>query len=230
MNNLSAESDSDALGSTAGSAQIVAGSTPDFDAVYRAGIAGSGAIPWEDGQPNPLFVEWLDRSAHDVVRPGARIAVVGCGFGHDAKALLMRGYDVTAFDLSPAAIEHAKRLHGEWASSFCVADLFNLPSRWKRRFDLIVEIYTIQSMPPDTRRQSIAAIESLLHPHGSMFLLCRASDHPVSIDEGPPWALTVDDLRDLAASISYEPIEGIELLVDEETPPRRRLRTVLRRA
>lgn len=203
---------------------------PDFETIYRAGLTGQGAIPWDDGRPNALFLEWLDRSAHDVVRPGARIAVVGCGFGHDAKALLSRGYDVTAFDLSPTAIEHAKRLHSDWESCFSVADLFALPSRWKRRFDLVVEIYTIQSMPPETRRGSIGAIEALLHPHGALFLLCRASDHPVSIDEGPPWALTADDVRDLATSINYEPVDGIELLVDEENPPRRRLRTVLRRA
>ena len=208
----------------------VAALVPDFDAIYRTGLTGSGGIPWDDGQPNPLFMQWLDRSAHDVVRPGARVAVVGCGFGHDAKALLARGYDVTAFDLSPTAIEHAKRLHSDWESSFCVADLFGLPSRWKRRFDLVVEIYTIQSLPPETRRGSIGAIESLLHPHGSLFLLCRASDHPVSIDEGPPWALTVDDVRDLAASINYEPVDGIELLVDDETPAKRRFRTLLRRA
>lgn len=205
-------------------------SAPDFEAMYRASLGGGPAVPWDDGRANPLFLEWLDRSAHDVVRPGARVAVVGCGFGHDAKALLSRGYDVTAFDLSPTAIAHAKRLHSDWESSFCVANLFELPSRWKRRFDLVVEIHTVQSMPPETRRGSIGAIESLLHPHGSLFLLCRASDHPVSIDEGPPWALTVNEVTELAASINYEPVEGIELLLDDETPPRRRIRTLLRRA
>jgi SAM-dependent methyltransferase len=202
----------------------------DFEAIYRAGVAGETEIPWDTGGPNPHFMEWLDRSAHDVVRPGARVSVVGCGFGHEAKALLSRGYDVTAFDVSPTAIEHAKQLHPEWAASFCVADLFALPSRWKRRFDLVVEVYTIQSLPPETRRGTIGAIESLLHPHGSLFLLCRASDHPVMIDEGPPWPLTVSDIHELAASINYEPIDGIELLVDDESPPKRRLRTVLRRA
>ncbi len=202
----------------------------DFDAIYRAGLAGEGAIPWEDGRAHPHFLAWLDRSAQDIIRPGARVAVVGCGFGHDARALLSRGYDVTAFDISPAAIEHAKRLHADWASSFCVADVFSLPTRWRRRFDLVVEIYTIQSLPPETRRGTIGAIESLLHPHGALFLLCRASDHAVRREEGPPWALTVSDITDLAASINYEPVDGIELLVDDETPPKRRLRTVLRRA
>jgi hypothetical protein len=40
----------------------------------------------------------------------------------------------------------------------------------------------------------------------------------------------VSDITDLAASINYEPLDGVELLVDDETPPKRRLRTVLRRA
>ncbi len=208
---------------------LVTGASLDFEAVYRAAANGLGAPPWEDGRPNPLFLSWLDRSACDVVRPGARIAVVGCGYGHDARALLARGYDVTAFDMSPTAIDLARRQHAEWPEAFHVADLFQLPSRWQRRFDLVVEIHTIQSMPPDTRERSIAAIESLLHPHGAVFLLCRAAEHPATLDEGPPWAMTLDEIRTLALGRGLEATDGFELLLDDENPPRRRIRTVLRR-
>jgi hypothetical protein len=29
-----------------------------------------------------------------------------------------------------------------------VADLFNPPSEWKHHFDFVLEIYTIQALPP----------------------------------------------------------------------------------
>jgi SAM-dependent methyltransferase len=204
------------------------GAARDFEAIYRLAAEGGDPPPWDDRRPNPLLVAWLDRAARDVVRPGARIAVVGCGYGWDARALLSRGYDVLAFDLSRTAIDEARRLHADWADAFHVADLFALPSRWIRRFDLVVEIYTIQSMPPPTRAASMRAIESLLHPHGAMLVVCRASDHPLAFDEGPPWGFTVDELRATALEAGLDAPDGYELVVDEENPPKRRIRALLR--
>ncbi|MDZ4755576.1 MAG: methyltransferase domain-containing protein [Phycisphaerae bacterium] len=205
------------------------GAASDFEAIYRAAAQGTATPPWDDGRPNPLFLSWLDRGARDIVRPGARIAVVGCGHGHDARALLARGYDVTAFDVSPTAIETSRRLHADWSEAFHTADLFALPTRWQRRFDLVVEIYTIQSLPPESRQQSMSAIQSLLHPHGAVFLLARACEQPARNDEGPPWPLTLDELRELTSASGLEASDGIELLIDDEAPSKRRMRTILRR-
>jgi hypothetical protein len=47
--------------------------------------------------------------------------------------------------------------------------------------------------------------------------------------DGPPWALTVAELAELAAGCGLSAEEGYELLVDGETPPQRRIRALLRR-
>ncbi|MDZ4830425.1 MAG: class I SAM-dependent methyltransferase, partial [Phycisphaerae bacterium] len=146
------------------------------------------------------------------------------------RELARRGYDVTAFDVSPTAIEWARSIDADWADIFCVADLFELPSRWKRRFDLVVEAYTIQSMPPVTRSASVAAIESLLHPHGALLLICRGAERPQQLDDGPPWALTIEELRGLTAEHGLDSQSGFELVTDDETPPQRRVRALFRRA
>ncbi len=205
------------------------GLAPDFEQIYRQAGGDRTQIRWDDGRPNPLLVSWLDRSASDELRPGSRVAVVGCGLGYDARELARRGYDVTAFDLSPTAIEWAKSIDPEWASIFCVADLLALPSRWRHRFDLVVEIYTIQSMPPETRPTTMAAVASLLHPHGRLLVVCRGADRPQRGDDGPPWALTVDELRELARAHDLECPSGFELSEDGETPPKPRIRAYLRR-
>ncbi|MFO0827698.1 MAG: methyltransferase domain-containing protein [Phycisphaerales bacterium] len=211
-------------------AASVMAAAPKFDERYRAAAAGDRAqIPWENGAANPLVVDWLDHRAADVLRTGARVAVVGCGLGHDARAFARRGYDVSAFDVSPAAIEWAKSIDPEWSEIFSVADLFELPSRWKRRFDLVVEVYTVQALPPATRKTSLAAIESLLHPHGALLFVCRGADRPQQLDDGPPWALTVDELRDLASGAGLAAPDGFELVTDDEDPPKRRIRALFRR-
>ena len=210
--------------------QMLSGTTHDFEAIYRAADGNASRVRWDDGRPNRLLVSWLDREAAELLRTGARVAVVGCGLGHDARELARRGYDVAAFDVSPTAIEWAKSIDTDWSDIFSVADLFQLPSRWKRRFDLVVEAYTIQSMPPATRIASVAAIESLLHPHGLLLLICRGADRPQQIGDGPPWALTIDELRELALTHGLEAPSGFELSDDDETPQQRRVRTLLRRS
>lgn len=201
----------------------------EFEEAYRAAERERARVRWDDGRANPHLVSWLDRSATDCVRPGSRVAVVGCGLGDDARLLACRGYDVNAFDVSPTAIEWAKSIDSDWSSIFTVADLFALPSRWRHRFDLVVEVNTVQSLPPLTRPDSMAAIASLLHPHGQLLMICRGAERPQGPDEGPPWAVTADELRALVAEAGLEAPDGIEVFVDDEQPPQRRMRTLLRR-
>jgi SAM-dependent methyltransferase len=208
---------------------IPRGAAIDFESVYVGAQGDRTKIRWDDGRAHPLLVSWLDAQAVDTVRPGARVIVVGCGLGHDARELARRGYDVTAFDVSQTAVEWARNVDPDWAEIFTVADLFDLPSRWRRRFDLVVEIYTVQALPPATRSASMAAIESLLHPHGTLVMIARGADAPQTLDDGPPWALTTDEIRDLAAGAGLVPAAPIDMSVDDETPPKRRLRAVFRR-
>jgi len=102
-----------------------------FEAIYiQAEQAGdSTLIPWDHDRPNPSLVEWLDTAAHGLLRCGSRVAVVGCGRGHDARELLRRGFEVTAFDCSESAIRQAKALDPEHATCYFRADLLNPPAR-----------------------------------------------------------------------------------------------------
>ena len=74
-----------------------------FEELYSAADRDDEWIPWSDGRPNPLVVEWVV-GQND---PGSAL-VVGCGLGEDAAFLYQRGWDVTAFDITPTAIEWAK--------------------------------------------------------------------------------------------------------------------------
>ena len=184
------------------------------------------AIRSEDDRSNPALVNWLNAVAPSLVRCGAPACVVGCGLGDDAQELIKRGYDVTAFDCSATAINWAKQRHPENARCYVQADLFNLPGKWRHRFDLVIEIYTIQSLPPEEHELAMKAIAEILSPHGHMLVIARATETPI-VGNDRPWPLTEDELRNLAGAAGLNIDGEIAVFEDDETPPTLRMRALL---
>jgi SAM-dependent methyltransferase len=211
-------------------AREVAASAEAFEAIYADANGDPALVPWADGRPHPALVTWLNVVAPTLVRCGARVGVVGCGLGDDARELHRRGYDVTAFDCSSTAIEWARGLDPEHTGSYHVADLFHLPPRWRRRFDLVVEVNTIQSLLPERRCETVQAISELVSMRGALLVICRASDAPCTMDDGPPWPMTRAELEGAASSAGLVPADPICTFLDGETPPVRRMRALFRRA
>jgi SAM-dependent methyltransferase len=122
--------------------------------------------------------------------------VVGCGTGEDALPLVELGYDVTAFDISPAAIDIARQRHSQAAISFHVEDLFNLPPEWNGAFDLVVESQDVQALPVELRAEAIACVARLVAPGGRLLVIAFADGRDgEGVDfDGPPWPLTRADL------------------------------------
>ena len=109
---------------------------PGFDEIYARAGSDLNAIPWAALAPQPALVAWLDRQdrhsppdRQDQLRPPGRqdrhsppgrhgqpdpqapertALIVACGLGDDAEEVSRRGYQVTAFDLVPAAIGHCR--------------------------------------------------------------------------------------------------------------------------
>ena len=166
-------------------------SDPWFEELY-AGVGDDWErIPWAQLAPRPALVEWLDRNPP---APGARALVVACGLGDDAEELARRGCAVEAFDLSPTAIATARRRFPESTVDYRVADLFDLPEQWRGRFDIVVEVQTVQSVPPDSHRAAIAAIAACVAPGGRLLVRAavRAEDEPA---RSRPWPLAPSELR-----------------------------------
>src|SRR6266536_4130191 len=67
----------------------------------------AGKTPWDFGGVPAALKSFLIRSS----APG-RVLIPGCGFGYEVQAFHEAGYDVSAIDFSPAAVEQAKRVLG----------------------------------------------------------------------------------------------------------------------
>ncbi len=197
-----------------------------FESVYADAQGDASRIRWADQRPNPALVNWLNAVAPSIVRCGARACVVGCGLGDDARELIKRGYDVTAFDCSPTAVDWAKRRDPENSRCYVQADLFSLPLKWRHRFDLVVEIYTIQSLPPEQHVQAMQAIAQVLSPRGHLVLIARASQEPV-VQDDRPWPLTEEELRHLAGAADLKIDGEIAIFEDDQDPPVLRMRALL---
>jgi SAM-dependent methyltransferase len=169
-----------------------------FDRLYAAGVAGEVSMPWDRTDPQPLFREWAEREELDGA--GRRSVVVGCGLGADAAYLAGRGFESTGFDISGTAIDEARRRLGDVDVDLRVADLLALPDEWVGRFDLVVEIFTVQALPDPPRTDAIGAISRLVAPGGTLLAIAFRNDGTRSPDQGPPFSLTRETMERLAGS------------------------------
>ena len=180
-----------------------------FEELYSTADRDDGWIPWSDGRPNPLVVEWAV-GQQDL----GRALVVGCGLGEDAAFLDQRGWDVTAFDLSPTAVEWAKELFSESEIEWLAADLLDLPDEWNSSFDLVLEVHILQAMPESVRLQASSKLAPLVREEGNLICIGRyqTDDEPV---EGPPWPLAKTFIESIGKGLSMESLEIYSLPEDE---------------
>ena len=191
-----------------------------FEALYASAGGDASVIPWADRKGNPNLVRWLDRGGPPA---GRRALVVGCGLGDDAEELARRGLDVTAFDVSPSAVQWCGRRFPDSDVSYVVADLLAPPPAWRGAFEFVLESYTLQALPAPTRRSAIAKLAELVAPGGNLLVICRGRD-PHDPEGALPWPLTRGELQKLVTEGGLVEQTFEDYLDDSEDPPVRRFR------
>lgn len=158
-----------------------------FEEFYARAEGDIQKIYWADLKPNPLLLAWMKN-----YQPTAdmKAIAIGCGLGDDAEALSQIGYRVTAFDISPSAIELCRQRYPGSKVDYRVADLFTLPEKWMHGFNLVYECNTIQILKGPSRAQAITAISDLVAPGGEVLVSCRSrnageglGEFPVAVDK-----------------------------------------------
>jgi methyl halide transferase len=93
--------------------------------------------PWDTGQPSSELQRII---AEIPVRP-CRALELGCGTGSSAVWLAQEGFAVTALDISPLAIEHARRRANDAGVHvhFLMADVLNPPPELSGPFDFFFD-------------------------------------------------------------------------------------------
>ena len=122
-------------------------------------------LQWFASTPSAIVGEILAR-----YKIKDRMLEIGCGEGRDAGFLLARGYDVLATDVSPAAIDYARKRFSEFADRFQVLDC--LTENLDEKFDFIYAVAVIHMLVLDEDRNGFYRfIREHLAP-GGMALIC----------------------------------------------------------
>jgi methyl halide transferase len=157
--------------------------------------------PWDSGRPSKELIRVL---AEESIKPG-RTAELGCGTGTNSIYLASRGFDVTGFDFSPAALEVARRKAAEANASvrFDQADLchftLDVPP-----FDFVFDRGCYHAARRIDQPGFIKTLKRLTRP-GTRFLLLTGNAN----EKGPPGPPTMT-AAELCSEL--EPLFEIQLL------------------
>jgi methyl halide transferase len=165
-------------------------SSPDFwEHLYARG--GDG---WDLRRPSAPLVDFVATTPP----PRGAVAVPGCGRGHDARHLASRGYAVTGFDFSTAAIQAARALaESEGAPvTYVQRDIFSLGQDHAHAFDGIWEYTCYCAIDPARRPEYVRLLATILKP-GGWLLACF---YPIrGGGAGPPFPVAKAEVRRLLA-------------------------------
>jgi SAM-dependent methyltransferase len=166
----------------------------------------TGDAPWDTGEPDEALMALV---ASGAVPAAGRVFEVGCGTGTNALWLARQGFDVTACDLAPLALERARaKLAAEGLGERCrfvELDFLYAPLP-PGPFDLVFDRGVLHVFDEAAERSRFAErVASLLAPGRSWASLAGSTEGPPR-DHGPPRR----SLRDLADAV--EPwLEVIEV-------------------
>jgi SAM-dependent methyltransferase len=170
-----------------------------WDAIYRDRRA-----PWDTGRPSTELKRMVEQK---VLRPG-RAVELGCGTGVNAVYLATQGFDVTAIDLSPTALEAAEErarkagVKVRWIQ----ADVTNPPSL--EPFDLIFDRGCYHGVRRQNAAGYVKTVEKLCRPGGRMLILAGNANEPAPA-YGPPRVDETELVAEFGPGFDFESLREI---------------------
>jgi cyclopropane fatty-acyl-phospholipid synthase-like methyltransferase len=136
--------------------------------------SGDAPPPWDIGRPQPRFAALADTGAFR-----GRLLDCGCGTGEHALLAASLGADVTGIDLSPLAIEQARRKAESRGLSvwFEAADALRL-STPDEPFDVVIDSGVFHSFEDADRARYVDGLRRQLRVDGWCYLMCFSDRQP----------------------------------------------------
>ena len=146
------------------------------------------APPWDIGRPQPAFLHLADAGALN----GALLDA-GCGTGEHTILAACRGAVALGIDVSPRAIEIARRKAAERGveTIFQVLDALRLDTLGES-FDTILDSGLFHVFDDDARTRYVTALHAALRPGGHLHLMCFSDRQP---GDWGPRRVTEGELR-----------------------------------
>ncbi len=133
-------------------------------------------IPWNIEEPPDALVRLVESGK---LLP-CRTIDFGCGAGNYAVWLARQGFEVTGIDISPSAIDLARKNAGRQGvgCTFIVADVLGDLREVEGPFDFGFDWELLHHIFPDDRPRYMANVARLLRPGGKYLSVCFHEDDP----------------------------------------------------
>ena len=135
---------------------------------------GKNKLPWIVNEVQPSLIEFVSK-----VKP-KKVLEIGCGDGLSTNWLQLNGFDITAIDVSPTAIQMAKTKYPS-VRNFLIADIFLFESVY--HYDFIFDRGCIQCFDLVNIDKCSFKISQLLQQNGYWLSIIGKQDNKI---EGPP--------------------------------------------
>jgi cyclopropane fatty-acyl-phospholipid synthase-like methyltransferase len=164
---------------------------PNWEQLYQTDAVES--MPWF----NPDLDPDLDRALTQLNLQAGTALDLGTGPGTQAIALAERGFEVTATDLSPTAVDLAREKAEKKGLqiSFQADDILN--THLDRKFDLVFDRGCFHVFPPESRPDYVRTVAGLINPGGHLFLKCFSH---LETRESGPYRFTPSEIEEIFGS------------------------------
>ena len=148
----------------------------EWDQIYREYPLNS--LGWELGRPRPILIEFIEKG---LIKKGKALDLC-CGAGTNTVYLAEKGFEVTAIDISPRAIEYAekKAQQANVKIKLMVQNFVNLPFG-DEEFDFVFDMGCFHHVKVEDRTKFIKGAHRVLKRDGNYLLTC------FSYKNGPAW-------------------------------------------
>jgi SAM-dependent methyltransferase len=153
--------------------------------------------PWDRGTPGPQLARWL---ADGTLSAGLRVAVPGCGSGHDVLALARAGCDVVAIDYAEAAVALTRERLAAAGTRAAVVQADVLTWQPATPLEAVYEQTCWCALHPDHWLPYAHQLQRWLQPGGRLLLLamqCLRAGAAAGRIEGPPYHMDIQMVRAL---------------------------------
>lgn len=153
---------------------------------------------WDTGQATPILIEYLNKNKFT-----GRVCVLGCGNGYDATELAERGADVYAVDFAVEALNNLKTRCSERSLSINLIqeDIFNLPDIYSDYFDMVFEYTSFCAIDPERREEYFDVAHKIMKNNATLFGIFLPIGEPKHNPEGPPFGVTVKEIKSLTKNL-----------------------------
>jgi len=187
-------------------------SVPDWDERYR-----SGDLPWDTGRPDDNLATLVGDETISL----CTAMEIGCGTGTNVIWLAQQGFNVVGIDISPTAIEMARKKLATTEVDCTLIALDILKETVSGGpFGFVFDLGCLHSLDsPEERARFAVAVAGHLEPDGLWLSILGNADDPPR-DIGPPRRSATEIVLAVESHFEILELRTTYFNVDRPEPPR----------